>query len=76
MSTLREIWILPIDSTINKLKPVGKLCLEVGNDEYMIVCNFGGRTMKGFEVIDGGRISEAPPGHRKQTKPSLNRVNS
>ena len=28
-----------------------KLCLEVGNDEYIIVCNFGGRRMKGFEVI-------------------------
>ena len=28
-----------------------KLCLEVGNDEYIIVCYFGGRRMKGFEVI-------------------------
>ena len=28
-----------------------KLCLEVGNEEYIIVCNFGGRRMKGFEVI-------------------------
>ena len=28
-----------------------KLCLEVGNDEYIIVFNFGGRRMKGFEVI-------------------------
>ena len=31
-----------------------KLCLEVGNDEYIIVCNFGGRRMSGFEVIGGG----------------------
>ena len=31
-----------------------KLCPEVGNDEYVIVCNFGGRRMSGFEVIGGG----------------------
>ena len=31
-----------------------KLCPEVGNDEYIIVCNFGGRRMSGFEVIGGG----------------------
>ena len=37
-----------------------KLCPEVGNDEYIIVCNFGGRRMSGFEVIG------APAGRRKQ----------
>ena len=31
-----------------------KLCPEVGNDEHIIVCNFGGRRMSGFEVIGGG----------------------
>ena len=25
-----------------------KLCPEVGNDEYIIVCNFGGRRMSGL----------------------------
>ena len=39
------------------------------------MCNFGGRRMNGFEVIEGG-ISEAPPGHRNLKKPGLNRVNS
>ena len=37
-----------------------KLCPEVGNDEYIIVCNFGGRRMSGFEG------SKAPAGRRKQ----------
>ena len=49
-----------------------KLCPEVGNDEYIIVCNFGGRRMSGFEVIGGGGGggggggSKAPAGCRKQ----------
>ena len=29
-----------------------KLCLDVRNDEYVILCNFGDRTMSGFEVIE------------------------
>ena len=43
-----------------------KLCPEVGSDEYIIVCDFGGRRMSGFEVIEG--TSEAPAGRRKQKK--------
>ena len=31
-------------------------------NEYIILCNFGGRIMSGFEVI------EAPPGRKKQKK--------
>ena len=57
------------------MKSVNKLiCQEVGNDEYMIVCNFGSRRMNGFEVIEGrgagggGKGSDASPGHRKQKK--------
>ena len=61
----------------NNMKSVNKLCQEVGNDEYMIVCNFGSRRMNGFEVIEreegrdgggGGKGSDASPGHRKQKK--------
>ena len=38
------------------------LCLEVENDEYIIVCNFGGLRMSSFEVIEGGGgSSEDPP---------------
>ena len=59
----------------NNMKSVNKLiCQEVGNDEYMIACNFGSRRMNGFEVIEreggreGGKGSDASPGHRKQKK--------
>ena len=42
------------------------------NDEYIIVCTFGGRRMSGFEVIDEGpqAPSPLPPGNgrRKQIK--------
>ena len=27
-----------------------KLCLDAGNDEYIILCSFCGPTMSGFEV--------------------------
>ena len=31
-----------------------KSCPEFGNDEYIIMCNFGGRSMSGVEIIGGG----------------------
>ena len=38
-----------------------KSCPEVGNDEKIILCGFGGRSMSVFEVIEGGEgVSEAP----------------
>ena len=37
-----------------------KSCPEVGNDEKIILCGFGGRSMSVFEVIEGGGVSEAP----------------
>ena len=33
-----------------------KLCPEVGNDKYIVLCNFGGRSMSGFDVIGGGAL--------------------
>ena len=30
-----------------------KFCLDVGNDECIILCNFGGRIMSGFEILEG-----------------------
>ena len=51
-----------------------KLCPEVGNDEYIIVCNFGARGMSGFEVIEV--CSEAHRGRKNQKKPALNRVHN
>ena len=31
-----------------------KLCLDVGNDDYIILWNFGGNVMSGFKAIEGG----------------------
>ena len=36
-----------------------KSCPEFGNDGYIIMCNFGGRSMSGVEIIGGGAF-EAP----------------
>ena len=37
-----------------------KSCPEFGNDGYIIMCNFGGRSMSGVEIIGGGGPFEAP----------------
>ena len=31
-----------------------QLTLDVGNDKYIIVCNFSGPSMSGFEIIEWG----------------------
>ena len=36
-------------------------CLDVGNDECIILCNFGGRIMSGFEILEGDLQSPFPP---------------
>ena len=49
-----------------------KLCQEVGNHEYIILRNFNGRNMSGFEVKEGGlREQPQPPtlGRGKRKKP-------
>ena len=38
-----------------------KLCLDAGNDEYIIRCNFVGRNMSIFEVIVGAAAGYPPP---------------
>ena len=43
-----------------------ELCPEVGNDEFIIVCNFDGRSISSTEVIEGGL--QGRPSHRKQNK--------
>lgn len=46
-----------------------KLCLVVGNDEHVILCNFSDRGISGFEVIKG-----TPPKLPSVAgKPGLNR---
>ena len=37
-----------------------KLCLDVGNGEYITLCNCGGCIMSGFEVIEGGPPKPLP----------------
>ena len=43
-----------------------KLCLDVG--KYFILCNFGGRIMRGFKVIEGGLKSQPTPVAGSQEK--------
>ena len=54
------------DSTIVSVK----LCPEVGNDEYIVLRNCGGRRMIGFELIEGGlwRLPSSHLGRSKQKK--------
>lgn len=54
-----------------------ELSLNVGNDEYIVQCNFGGHSTSGVVVIEGGRLEPPPPlpgiaGSEKQH--GLNRV--
>ena len=73
-----EIWILPIKSTKCRqndfiitsryvtvsIKLYGLTVVHIGNDEYIILCNFGCReAVSGFEVIElgGGGAFNAPP---------------
>ena len=56
-STMRGILILQINSTIwrhtnvNNVIVSVKLFLDVGNGKYIILCNFGGHFLSGFEVM-------------------------
>ena len=46
-----------------------KLCLDAGNNEYVILCNFGGRIVSSFKVIEGEAPEvPLPPGCRKLKK--------
>ena len=38
-----------------------KLCPEVGNDESIVMCNFGGHRMSDCDVLEGGPPSPLPP---------------
>ena len=38
-----------------------ELSLNVGHDEYIVQCNFGGHSTSGVEVIEGGRLEPPPP---------------
>ena len=51
-----------------------KVFLNVGNDEYIILCNFGGRTiMSGFEVIDWGLQEPCPQSQKNNNNNKLKR---
>ena len=56
-----------------------KLCVDVGNDKYIILCTFGSRIMSGFEGKQGGPPKQPPrpqafKWQEKQKKLGLNRV--
>lgn len=52
-----------------------KIRLDLGNDGYIILYNFGDRIMSGFKVIEGGP-SESLPVQVRKNKAGLNyRVN-
>ena len=61
--------------TSNNVIVTIKLCLDVGN--YFILCNFGGRIIRGFKVIEGSLQSQPTPlaGSKKKKKNGLKRVN-
>ena len=50
-----------------------KLSPNVGNDECVVLCNFGGYSTSGFEVIEEDPLEPPPPlphppGRRKRKK--------
>ena len=49
-----------VQMTSNYVKMSIKLCLNVGNEDYIILCNFGGLIISGLEAEEG--VSEPPPG--------------
>ena len=45
-----------------------KSCPEFGNDGYIIMCNFGGRSMSGVEIIGGGGGGPSRPPRSEEVK--------
>ena len=45
--------------TLNNVIVTIKLCLDVG--KYFALCNFGGRIMRGFKVVEGSLQSQPTP---------------
>ena len=46
------------------------ICPEVGNDEYIILLKFGGRSVSGFADIERV-LSSVPPGRRNRVNHKL-----
>ena len=59
--------------TLNNVIVTIKLCLDVG--KYFVLCNFGGRIMRGFKVIEGSLQSQPTPVAGSKKKNGLKRVN-
>ena len=52
-----------------------KLCPEVGNDEYIVLCNFGAIVCTVLKLWRGASKLKPPfPGRRKRNKARLNKV--
>ena len=69
------IRILPINSIIWRHDDVilrhwvNQVIPKVGNDKYIFLCNFGGHSMSGFEVIAGGLWSPSPVAGSEKKSP-------
>ena len=60
--------------TLNNVIVTIKLCLDVG--KYFALCNFGGRIMRGFKVVEGSLQSQPTPvAGSKKKKNGLKRFN-
>ena len=87
-----EIWVLPIKWTkcrendfiitsqyvFVSIKLYSPTVVYIGNDEYIILCNFGCReAVSGFKVIEwrDGVLLMLPRRSQKQKEPGLNSFN-
>ena len=50
-----------------------KLCQDVENDEYIILCNFGGHITRSFGVIEESLSPPPPPPPRSQEAKKKNK---
>ena len=49
-----------------------KLYPDAGNGEFIILCNFGGRILSGFESIEGNRSKEVKKSNMERWSVDLN----
>ena len=49
-----------------------KLYPDAGNGEFIILCNFGGSIMSGFESIEGNRSQEVKNSNMERWSVNLN----
>ena len=63
----QQIQQYDVITTLDYVIVSSKRCSEVENNEYIIVCNFGGRRMSVFEAIEGD-LRGSPPSQSQEAK--------